>query len=432
MPEMRTRTTLAALVLALGAASPSASAQDAKPAVPQVAVTRIRGETTKAERLVDVDKGALVLERSGTAVSVPLDDTIEVAFATQPDPPREFAPDEVEVRLWSGERFFGRIVGSDGVTLDTPLLGRVEVELDHLEGLYFRKRLDEVVEPPDFGASPGGDHPDAIHMVGGDRIRCTLESLGAEELKCATAANDVVRVRYERMTALRLGLLAAPKPPPKGVLLDVILRDGSRVTGTDPAVDGTRLRVKSVSGFEAWTQLRNVVAIHVRSDAFRYLSDVDAPEVAVKPFWKPVAGDANRLYAPRMDRAWSGKPLRCGGRSWLKGVGVFSGTTLTWKLDGTFAEFRTSAGVDDGAGRLGGVVFEVWVDDQRAWTSGFVRGANAPGRGAKGVQSAGRIPLAGAKTLSLKVLPGDGEDPYPIQDHADWLGAMLVKAPGTK
>jgi hypothetical protein len=418
-----------ALALLVALAAARAGAEDTQSAAAGVTVTCIRGKPVAADGVEKVEEGKLVLVRGESRVEVPLDDTIEISFATAPDPPRQFAPEEVEIELWSGERLHGRIQTGDaeGLTLDTPLLGSVQVTLDHLAGVHFRKRLSEVVEPPDLSAAGSDEHPDTIHMVGGDRIRCTLERLEPKGVRCSTAASDDAFVAYERMTALRLGQVGEPPKPGAGISLDVVLRDGTRLTGTGPSVEKGRLGVRSRSGFDAAAELRDVVAVHVRSDAFRYLSDLEAPEVAVKPFWKTVAGDPVKLYAPRMDRSWSGGPLRCGGRTWLKGIGVFSGTSLSWTLDGTYSEFRALAGLDDAAGRLGGVVFEVWVDGERKWTSGFVRPAGAEGRGKPSPQDVGRIALVGARRLTLKVLSGDDEDPYPIQDHADWLGAMLVK-----
>jgi hypothetical protein len=165
----------------------------------------------------------------------------------------------------------------------------------------------------------------------------------------------------------------------------------------------------------------------VISERFAYLSDLPAAKTEVQPFWKPVAGDANVLYAPRMDRSFAGRPLKSAGRSFVKGIGVYSGTTLTWQLDGKFTEFRAAAGIDDGAGPLGGVVFEVLVDGQPKWTSGFLHAAGTEGRGKASPVDVPKIDVRGAKTLTLRVLSGDAEDPWPIGDEADWLGAMLVR-----
>jgi hypothetical protein len=186
--------------------------------------------------------------------------------------------------------------------------------------------------------------------------------------------------------------------------------------------------MKSVSGFAVNAALTDVVAAHVVSDRFAYLSDLPAAKVEVTPFWKTVAGDPAVLYAPRMDRSFTGRALRCGGRAWVKGIGVYSGTSMTWNLDGKFSEFRTSAGLDDGAGPLGGVVFELLVDGQVKWTSGYLRGASiAQGHGKPSPAAAPHLDVKGAKTLTLRVAAGDAEDPWPVSDEADWLGAILVR-----
>jgi hypothetical protein len=232
-------------------------------------------------------------------------------------------------------------------------------------------------------------------------------------------------VPFQRITGLRLARYAPETPP--GAAIDVILRDGSRVTGVNAKLESERVTLKSHSGFDATVRLPDVIEIHVRSDAFRYLSDVAPSKIEVKPFWDMVAGSADKLYAPRMDRSFAGRRLSCGGRNWTKGVGVFGGTSITWDLAGQYREFRASVGLDDAAGDLGGVVFEVIVDGKTRWTSGFVRAASAEGRGQPGPRRIDKIVLDGAKSLTLRVTTGDDEDPYPIQDEADWLGALLVK-----
>ena len=186
--------------------------------------------------------------------------------------------------------------------------------------------------------------------------------------------------------------------------------------------------MKSPSGFDVDCAPGDIVALQNVSSRFAFLSDLPTASVTVKPVWEVAAGSPELLYAPRFDRSFSGKALRSGGRTWLDGIGVFSGTTLTWNLDGKYREFHTAAGLDDGAGPLGGVVFQVLVDGKEAWNSGFVRPSKSEGRGATSPVTSPRIPLTGAKTLSLVVLAGDAEDPYPVQDEADWLGPILIAA----
>lgn len=413
-------------VLALLAILPAAGALsgDESRSPEGLSVSTLAGEEIEALRLGDLGEGSLEIVTASGNRKLKLDEVIALRFRTPADPPTPPDASRVVLQLWSGERLPGAVREGDdeAVTLETALAGRLRIALDHLAGIRFPARLGEADEPPDLGAAA---QTDVVHLTGGDRFLGTVQRFSRDGIVLATEGGSEFPVPFERMTALQL--VAAQAPAIEGTTLDVALRDGMRVKGTNPRVAGGRLSVHSVSGFDVEVALTDVVAAHVLSPRVCYLSDLAPTSTVVVPFWKPVAGDPAVLYAPRMDRSFSGRALRSGGQGWLKGIGVFGGTTLTWDLAGGYREFRTWTGLDDGAGPLGRVVFEVLVDGERRWTSGLLRPAGTEGRGAAGPVDAGRIDVTGAKTLTLRVLTGDDEDPYPVQDEADWLGALLLR-----
>jgi hypothetical protein len=415
---MRRLRLLAVSALALAASSPARGAADAP-----IRVERVEGGPVAAQRLTSIAGNNVVFAADSGEVTVPLADVVEIGFATSPDPPQPRSAKEIAVDLAGGETLFGEIKSgsAQGIVLASPLLGDVPVSVDRMVAVRFLKRLSQMPEPPDLRAA---ESTDVVHLDNGDRMTCTVESFAANSVVVLTSTGAKTPVAYDRVTALRINGDAAKRPA--GALLVVVLRDGSQTIGSAPSSKDGRLKMKSVSGFDVDVALVDVVAAHVLSDRFVYLSDLPAT-TDVQPFWKPVAGDPNVLYAPRMDRSFTGRALKCGGRNWVKGLGVYAGTTMTFALDGKFSEFRASAGLDDGAGPLGGVVFEVLVDGQTKWTSGFVRPAGTEGRGKPSPVAAPRIDVKGAKSLALRVLSGDAEDPWPVADEADWLGAMLVR-----
>jgi hypothetical protein len=368
---MRSFPLLAFSALAL-AVAPARGAADAP-----IRVERVTGEPVAAQRLTSIAGTDVVLAGDAGEVKVPLADVVEIGFATPPDPPQAWSAKEVAIDLAGGETLLGEIKsgGTQGVVLASPLLGDVSVSVDRMIAVRFLKRLSQMPEPPDLRAA---ESTDVVHLDNGDRMTCTVESFAPNSVTVQTSSGEKTPVAYDRVTALRINGDAAKRPA--GALLVVVLRDGSQAIGAAPAAKDGRLKMKSVSGFDVDVALIDVVAAHVLSDRFVYLSDMPAT-TDVQPFWKPVAGDPNVLYAPRMDRSFTGRALKCGGRNWVKGLGVYAGTTMTFALDGKFSEFRASAGLDDGAGTLGGVVFEVIVDGQTKWTSGFVRPSGTDGRG---------------------------------------------------
>jgi NPCBM/NEW2 domain-containing protein len=415
------RTTILA---ALAAASLAGARAEAEPAESSIRVERIGGDPVVATRMTSIADGQVTLLLPPGEHKLPLAEVIEIVFPTPPDPPPAWTPADVAADLATGETLHGQIRGGDahGLRIASPLLGDVVVPIDRLHAIRFLRRLSQMPEPPDLRAP---DTTDVVHLLGGDRMNCTVDSFTERGVQVESGSGEKSTVAYDRVTALRV--LGDAGPRPAGTLLVVVLRDGTELIGASPAAADGRIKMKSVAGFAVDVALTDVVAAHVLSDRFAYLSDVPAAKTEIAPFWKPVAGDPGVLYAPRADRSFGGRPLKCGGRSWVKGLGVYSGTTQTWSLDGKYAEFRGSVGLDDGAGPLGGVVFEVLVDGKSRWKSEFVRGAGGEGRGTPGPVAVPRIDLKGASTLTLRVLSGDPEDPWPIADEADWLGAMLVR-----
>ncbi|WP_170419562.1 cadherin-like domain-containing protein [Ruegeria atlantica] len=112
-------------------------------------------------------------------------------------------------------------------------------------------------------------------------------------------------------------------------------------------------------------------------------------------------------------------PLRLDGVTYDNGLGVHAGSELIYDLTGgDFAEFTARIGVDDSRGNNGSVVFEVYVDDRLAYSSGRVTGATA-------AQDISISIGAAAETLRLVVAEaGDGRG----NDHANWINAALVVA----
>lgn len=411
-----------------GAVSSVLAEQD--PRSSAAALEGAAAETLDGRTVVGLDIAGLSGERLTLSMAgdetraVPLTELVAVRFRDRAPRERALGPEEVAVDLWTGEVLRGRIRGGDESFLElrSSALGDVKISIEWIAGLRFLERLERAEDAPDLTQRADEDQ---LFLTGGDRLTCTLVSFGADGLVCDTVTRDGAEVGYDQITAIRL----VEDLPPKleGVLLDFVLRDGSRVIAEEASIKEGVATMRSASGFDTAARLPSVVAIQMRSDAFRYLTDLPRPKVEIEPFWEPVAGTADALYRPRFDRSFANTQLQSGGRSWLRGIGVHSGTTLTYALDGEFREFRTHVGLDDAAGGLGGVVFVVEVDGEERWNSGFVHAGRGDSHGRAGPVDAGRIDVSGGRTLTLRVLAGDEQDPYPIQDQADWLGSMLLR-----
>ncbi len=108
-------------------------------------------------------------------------------------------------------------------------------------------------------------------------------------------------------------------------------------------------------------------------------------------------------------------PLRVGGKTYERGLGSHANAEIVYSLKGGYKTFEAEVGVDDEKGGAGTVVFQVYVDEEKLFDSGVMKGKQP----AKRVS----VPLDGADELRLVVTDaGDGIN----CDHADWADARLI------
>jgi alpha-galactosidase len=125
-------------------------------------------------------------------------------------------------------------------------------------------------------------------------------------------------------------------------------------------------------------------------------------------------GPAERDLSNKERTAKDGTPLSINGKHYDKGLGVHAASLVTYRLAGACMSFTSDVGVDDEAGALGSVVFQVWADGTKLFDSGVMKGKTA----AKPLS----VDVTGKSELSLFVDNG-GDDRH--QDHVDWASAQL-------
>lgn len=119
--------------------------------------------------------------------------------------------------------------------------------------------------------------------------------------------------------------------------------------------------------------------------------------------------------AARAAASVAGAPLRVAGRVHKDGVGTHADSELAVTLSPGANRFVGGVGVDDDTRGKGSVEFRVLAGEKVLWSSGVMRGGDAP----KSVD----IDLAGHREISLCVTDaGDGIE----HDHADWLDARFI------
>jgi len=154
----------------------------------------------------------------------------------------------------------------------------------------------------------------------------------------------------------------------------------------------------------------------VGGEAAEFIYEPELPDVVFLSDIEPATARQDWGSLGR-DVSVDGNPLQVAGETAEKGLGTHASSELRYEIFGAFERFQARVGIDDEVdppARIE-VVFEVWGDGHRLWSSAPIHSE----RPALSVD----IDIEGVQELVLRVLPvGDSID----YNHADWLNARLV------
>ncbi|MFD7515386.1 glycoside hydrolase family 97 catalytic domain-containing protein [Streptomyces niveus] len=156
--------------------------------------------------------------------------------------------------------------------------------------------------------------------------------------------------------------------------------------------------------------VERTVRVFVAREGTVYVSSL--PFTAESNGWGPVERDRSNGENGPAD----GGPLRLGGTTYDKGLGVHARSEVTVALNGAYDRFAAETGIDEEKPDKGSVLFEVLGDGQVLARSGVLGPADEP--------YAFDVDVSGVGRLTLRVTDGgDGID----SDHADWAEARLLE-----
>jgi hypothetical protein len=297
----------------------------------------------------------------------------------------------------------------DRLTAESDLLGTLKLPLEVLAGVVLRLPADRAQRDllVERVARATGES-DRVLLDNGDEVTGLIEAVADGKTRIRADAGPL-DIPLRQVVALVLNPGLRQKPAATARAAWVGLSDGSRLLVTRLATEGPRLAMTTAAGTPCKAELKDVVFLLPLGGRAVYLSDLKPDEYRQQPY-------LDLPWPYHADRNVTGGLLRCGGRLWLKGLGVHSAATLTYALDGAYRRFQAELGIDDSTGGRGSVGFRVLVDGKPKYSSGPIRGGASP--------VPVSIDLTGAKRLELVVDYGEQAD---VLDHADWLGARLVK-----
>jgi len=194
--------------------------------------------------------------------------------------------------------------------------------------------------------------------------------------------------------------------PSKGSSLSSKI-DTSPVTGTDPLTGHTPDAQLAGGSPDA---IRLQPALHRTSTAPpQYLSDLSW--TSATNGWGPV--EKNKSNGEQ--DAGDGGSITLGGTAYRKGLGVHSGSEVSYALDGQYNTFSSDVGVDEEVGSNGSVSFQVWADGAKLYDSGVMTGDTAT--------KTLNVDVSGKQQLKLITTNGEDNNEF---DHGDWANAQLL------
>ncbi len=281
--------------------------------------------------------------------------------------------------LWGGDRVFGEIQSSDfdSVVLKHSLLGRLEIPLDAVHQVMV------LANSTRRGEHLGEDAPkdrDVIFMRSGKSIDTLAGDLIRFKKSAAVfewgSEESTFRFNEDRVVAIRLAdddVVARPE----GLHAQVLLKDGSRLTGRFFRSESGPFRLQSPLGLDVEIQESALVEVGFRGGDFVFLSDLEPARVEETPY---IQGDLK--FGLHRDEGLRGGPPTISDEYFLKALCVHSRCAVTYRLDGRFESFVAAVGLDGhtaGKDVPGSVAFSV-LGDGRAVSPVTVMKAGEPAR----------------------------------------------------
>jgi hypothetical protein len=343
----------------------------------------------------------------GAEIVVPLDRLLRADHGGRGNASVAAASAKFTLYLQNGDRLAGEpgALKDDVLAWNSPVVGEVQWPVQQLRALLRG------------GAAAGGINDerkeDQVVLANRDVVRGAVVGMEGGTVSVQNGA-DVVPLDASAVEAV---LFAGPGKPAASAERAWRVRfvDGSVLTVPTVGAGGGKLTFELPAAKNATSNrsadLANVLSVEQVNGPVSWLSD-RAPKVN-----EQVPFNAEGTYPARMDQSVFGKPLRVGGQTFDKGIGVHANSRLTFALDGKYKLFRTRYAIDTG-GEVGDADVNV-----RILLDGKVVHEQKDVRAYK-TSPVVTVELGDAKELTLEVTAAGVID---AQDRLDWIEPALVR-----
>ena len=213
--------------------------------------------------------------------------------------------------------------------------------------------------------------------------------------------------------------------PAPGLVAEIDTVGGSRLVAETFDGDGQTWHVRTRSGLSLDVPVSAVAEARFSGGAFVYASDLPFKATYTHFYQDDTQKYVEWMFGVRADRLPEGCPLTVGGVVYRHGFAAHSKSEIAIPLGKAYRRFEAKLGIDDyalrtpGAPSHGDVTARVTADGKEVWTSGGrVKGGEA-------ARAVGPIDVSGVAELVLEV---DWGEALHMNDRADWLDPLLVRA----
>ncbi len=248
---------------------------------------------------------------------------------------------------------------------------------------------------------------DRLLLLNGDELQGRLEAIEAGSVRWAGPLGSI-SVEIPRIRAIQFRRLPLPASRPEGLRIWVGLQDGSLLLAERLNVHQAKADLTLPSLLSFQTHLENLVFLQPIGARVVYLSDLEPKHYQFEPFFELV-------WPWQPDRSVTGTWLRCGGRRYLKGLGVHSKASLTYDLQGRYSRLEAELALDDTSAGRGSVIYRVLADGKPIYETKPISSGDPP--------LAIRLDITNVQQLTLLVDYGAWGDQL---DRANWLDARLI------
>ncbi|MFP6762727.1 MAG: NPCBM/NEW2 domain-containing protein [Planctomycetaceae bacterium] len=354
-------------------------------------------------------------DKSGIEIRLPLENLISLTQQTRDRWQVPAAAGKSWVFLETGDRLCVEPTSIDETELTAEwnrfsALPPVRLPLEACRGVALTFPSDPVRQGLQTAALTGRSQTsDLVVLRNGDRLTGELLGLAENVVKIETSLGEVTPpMRLVQQIAFNPELVFVESP--RDQIQTALLSDGSVLKFKAVSASSLTLTGTLIAGPSLTLPLEEVQQLSISGGRVLPLSQLPSARQSVDSF-------VTTRRLPQRNRNVLGGPLILRGRPALSGIGVASGTTLDWQLDGSWDVFQATVGIDDAARGRGSVRFEVLVDDRSAWRSAELTGLSRP-------VDVPPVKLTGAEKLTLRV---EFAQQGNVLDYADWSNAVLIR-----